>query len=416
MRRFANILSLCLALCVGLGDAAEARVADAAREVDAAQEILVLLRLPPAHLRPNADYGGAYGDGAAKSVRRRLAARIAHAYGLDQVTDWPMPLIGLECIVLRIPDGRSSADVAARLSKDPAIEWSQPMALYRGQGAAPAGHNDPLFRAQPAAGEWRLSDLHEIATGRNVRVAVIDSAIDGRHPDLAGQVSVSADFVRGRPSAPEQHGTAVAGVIAAIADNNLGMVGVAPRARLMALRACWQSASSQPGGSATVCDTLSLAQALYFAITHGAQVINLSLSGPSDRLLGKLLDSARERGATVVCAYDRKLPGGGFPASHPGVLAVAEEGSGEDRPGLYLAPGRDIPTTGPGGRWFLANGSSYAAAHVTGLVALLRERNARGEPMASLIATRAGGGRIDACATMVRAAGACDCACARAAK
>ena len=117
-----------------------------------------------------------------------------------------------------------------------------------------ASHNDPLYAAEPAAAQWHLADLHRIATGRGVKVAVIDSGIEVRHPDLAGQILMSRNFVAGRSAAAEQHGTGVAGIIAAKADNGIGIAGVAPGARLLGLRACWQT----PG--ATVCDTLESRQ------------------------------------------------------------------------------------------------------------------------------------------------------------
>jgi len=110
----------------------------------------------------------------------------------------------------------------------------------------------------------------------------------------------------------------------------------------------------------------------------------------------------------VVAAFDPKLPGGGFPASLPGVIAVSDTPVAGTRNDVYAAPGRDIPTTQPGGRWFLVNGSSFAAAHVSGLLALMRERK-RAAPL-MLVAQRRGG-EIDACATLLRVAGACDCAC-----
>ena len=78
-----------------------------------------------------------------------------------------------------------------------------------------------------------------------------------------GQVALKENFVDGRRELPEEHGTAVAGIIAARADNGVGIVGVAPNARLLALRACWQESSQ-----ATVCTSLSLAMALHFAIAH----------------------------------------------------------------------------------------------------------------------------------------------------
>jgi subtilisin family serine protease len=215
----------------------------------------------------------------------------------------------------------------------------------------------------------------------------------------------------GRPSRGERHGTGVAGVIAARGEKGAGILGVAPEARLMALRACWQP---NPAAGETVCDSLSLAKALHFAIDNRAEVINLSLSGPPDPLLGRLLDVAESRGITIVGAFDPAAAGGGFPAQHQGVLAVSDQLVARPRDGLYSAPGRDIPTTQPGGRWSLVNGSSYAAAHVSGLVALLRQRASPPVDGRFLVAAKTGGGAIDACASLVRVAGPCDCACDKA--
>jgi subtilisin family serine protease len=373
------------------------------------QRILVLLRLPPEHFRPNADYSDSYGDGQGRSARRRIATGLAQKNGLTLVDDWPMPLVGVDCYIMTAPAGRSSAEVAALLSRDPRVAWAEPVNAYHGQGGA-AAPKEPLLRAQPAAREWRLTDLHQIATGKGVVVAVVDSMIEKTHPDLIGQVPTSQDFVPDHPAVPERHGTGVAGIIAA---KGVGILGVAPGARLMALRACWQEPPT-PGSSGTSCDSLSLAKALHFAVAHNAQVINLSLSGPPDPLLGKLLDVAMARGITVVGAFDRSAGDGGFPASHHGVVAVADEALDAPPSGIYSAPGRDVPTTQPGGRWFLVDGSSYAAAHVSGLFALLRERAPHAHGSFALVTARSGGGAIDACATLLRAAGPCDCSCSRA--
>jgi subtilisin family serine protease len=221
-------------------------------------------------------------------------------------------------------------------------------------------------------------------------------------------VVATEDFVPAHPATAEQHGTGVAGVIAARANNGIGVAGVAPQARLLALRACWQAS----GSSGTICDSLSLAKALYYAIEHNAQVINLSLSGPQDPLLSKLLEIGLARRTVIVAAYDRSLPGGGFPASLRGVVAVSDGPVAASLGAIYTAPGRDIPTTQPGGRWYLVNGSSYSAAHVSGLAALLRQRAGWSGPAAAIVSDRPGGGSIDACATLVRAFGPCDCACA----
>jgi hypothetical protein len=402
MRRFARLMlaALLLGWAHGVAPAADPG------GPDPRSQVLVFLRIAPEHFHPGADYHAGYGGGMAAGARRHVAERLAREHGLILAGDWPLPLIGEDCFVMTAPPGGSPAALADALAKDPAVAWAEPMNLYRGEGA-PEARGDPLLPVQPAAQEWKLAALHRLATGRNVSVAVIDSRIEESHPDLAGQVRISENFVGDRSKAAEQHGTGVAGVIAAREGNGVGIAGIAPHARLLALRACWQA------GDATLCDSLSLAKALHFAIQHDAQVINLSLAGPPDRLLGDLLDVAIGRGATVVGAYDRSLPGGGFPASHAGVVAVAEE-EDEDAlpPGVFAAPGRDIPTTQPGGRWYLVSGSSYAAAHVSGLFALLRERKPASRGAAALATWRPRGGPIDSCASLEQATGPCDCACA----
>jgi subtilisin family serine protease len=243
-----------------------------------------------------------------------------------------------------------------------------------------------------------------MATGRGQTVAVIDSRVDRGHPDLIGQVSSQEDFVSAHLSQAERHGTGVAGIIAARANNMAGIVGVAPDARIMALRACWERPDrSQPARSVTVCDSLSLAKALVFAIEHRAGVINLSLSGPQDRLIQTLVETGLARGITVVAAIDPARPGASFPAHVPGVIAVDDERLSAKEPGVYIAPGLDIPTTEPGGRWSLVNGTSFAAAHVSGLAALLRQVSAPGDARAAGHAFGVAG-TLDACALLARRA------------
>ena len=366
----------------------------------AGQQVLLLLRLPPEHFRPESAYSGGYGDGAAHGARRRVAAALAREHGLTLLTDWAMPLLGVDCFVLAVPDDQLPERVAQVLSRDPRVAWAQTMNVYRTRG-----HDDPLYALQPAAQAWQLSDLHETSTGRDVRVAVVDSGVDADQPDLVGQVALKENFVLGHPDLPEHHGTAVAGIIAARADNGIGIVGVAPNAHLLALRACWQESSQ-----ATLCTSLSLAMALHFAITHEADIINLSLGGPPDRLLGRLLDVALSRRISVIGAVDRSLPDGGFPASHAGVVAVADDNGGAAFLGALVAPGRDVPTTLPGARWDLVSGSSFAAAHVAGLFALMRERSpAYAVPPSIASVVSFPGGRIDACATLTRVAGSGAC-------
>lgn len=373
--------------------------------VQADRQILVMVKHPPDHYRVGGAYGGSYGDELGRSARERFARGIARRYGLNLVDNWAMPMIGVDCFVMAVPNGRSTLAAAEQVSHDADVDWAEPVELYTSRAAPAEPHNDPLYAAEPAAAQWHLAALHQMASGRGTRIAVIDSGIDTAHPDLSGQLLLNRNFVSGKPMVAEQHGTAVAGIIAAKSDNHLGIAGIAPGAKLLGLRACWQ------GGGGTACDTLSLAKALYFAVENHPDVINLSLSGPDARLLREILNIAYARGIAVVAAYDPKLPGGGFPASVAGVIAVSDAPVSGSRADVYVAPGRDVPTTQPGGRWFLVNGSSFAAAHVSGLVALMRERR-RSAPL--MLVAQPRGGRIDACATLVRLGGACDCACAQA--
>jgi hypothetical protein len=383
--------------------------------VSSGRQILVMLRIPPDHHRPSASYGDEYGDEFTIVLRRRLAQNIARRYGLAFIGDgWQMKLLGIDCYVMQVGPDETVDSAMKRISADPDILWSEPMQVYEAKASLPVAENDPLFSVQPAAAAWCLAALHQVATGRGVMIAVVDSRIEKDHPDLAGQFAASQDFVEDRPGSAETHGTGVAGVIAAKSGNGVGISGVAPAARLMALRACWQT-DPNAANAPTLCDSLSLAKALHYAIENDAAVINLSLSGPPDRLLAQLIGIALSRGITVVAAYDPALPQGGFPASAPNVIRVATQSLAAVPAGVYLAPGEDVPTTQPGGKWGLVNGSSYAAAHVSGLVALVRE-NSENPPDPLLVASLPAGGAIDACATLLRAAKSCAYICPKPAK
>jgi hypothetical protein len=402
--------------CAARQDAAPAPPA-AVREAEAsARQLLVMLRLPPRHFRPDSAYAGGYTGDSARVARRRLAAELAAAHGLKLVDAWPMSAIGVDCFVMEEAGSVPVERALAALAQEPRVLWVQRVNLYEGLDAA----GDPLYRVQPAARDWQLAAMHRASTGRKVAIAVVDSGVDAAHPDLRGQVALRENFVDAGPDLPEAHGTAVAGIIAARAGNGLGIAGVAPDARLMALRACRESA-----GAPARCNSFTLGRALDFALTHDAQVINLSLTGPVDRLLQALLDAALARGIAVVGAVDPRRADGGFPASHPGVIAVAPPGTAAPA-GALRAPGADVPTCLPGARWGLVSGSSYAAAHVSGLVALLlqlrpgatpaqlrsRLAEAAADPSAQAAAPPAGhAGSIDACAVLGRAAGACVCLC-----
>lgn len=378
----------------------------------AERQVLVMLRVPAPHFRPDLSYAGGYETRPGRDARRRIAEALASQYGLRIVDDWPMPALGVDCFVMEAPAGAPIATWVERLAHDERVESAQAMNLFH-----VLAHDDPLYSLQPAASAWHLADMHRITTGKRVRVAEIDTGVESTHQDLAGQVEVSRDFVEGRSGVGEIHGTAVAGIIAARADNGAGIAGVAPDARLLALRACWQVGTT----AEAACSSFTLAKAMQFALEARAQVINMSLGGPRDRLLERLLDAAVSRGVIVVAAADPHARDGGFPASHRGVLAIAAEDAHDLAADILRAPANDIPTTLVGNRWGFVTGSSYAAAHVSGLVALLRELapNLPPQQLRDALATRAVQTSsvaprviVDACAAVAKTAGTCACACA----
>lgn len=411
MKAIGLCLALVLVLAISGCAATGSSIGDALGDAQSSEHrILVMLHLPPQHFRPLADYGGGYMDVSGQAARRRIAASLAREHGLKTVSDWPMPVLGLHCFVMEVPEQASPAAAAELVARDHRVKWAQPVQLFHAMG-----NGDPLYTLQPSARLWHLAEIHKTATGRSVRIAVVDSGVDADHPDLAGQVVLKENFVEGTAYAAEAHGTAVAGIIAARAGNGIGIAGVAPGARLLALRACWENAMKPAR-----CNSFTLAKALHSAILHGAQIINLSLSGAPDRLMRGLLDEAQARGIKLVAAADPKSKDGGFPASHGGVLAVTDGSTpaGMTREARILsAPGRDIPATVPAGRWGFVSGPSFAASHISGLVALITELQPTlsADLIQQALADEPNGigatGYVDACMALSRVTRFCSCAC-----
>lgn len=376
--------------------------------LDTSRTLLVMMKLPPSHYRPDSGYSGGYDDRAARAALLRVARRLARDNGLTLVSEYAMPAVEYDCFVMRTGDGNRIDDIRDRLSHVPEVALVQRLQTFHS-----LGHNDPLYPLQPAGEPWHLAALHGVATGRSVPVASIDTGVESGHPDLAGQISASENFVDAGPAPAEMHGTAVAGIIAGRADNALGIVGVAPQSRLLALRACWQ----RDAGGAASCNSFTLAKAMQFAIERSARVINLSLTGPSDPLLERLVSRAVERGIVVVGAVDASVSDGGFPASLASVIAVASDGEARAPVNAVVAPGKDVPVPLPGGRWGFVSGSSFSTAEVSGMVALMRELAPSwtpGQIRSALTARRAQesvGGSLDPCGAIRKTGGTCVCDC-----
>jgi subtilisin family serine protease len=212
-----------------------------------------------------------------------------------------------------------------------------------------------------------------MSRGAGIRVAIIDTGVDTQHPDLVGRTLLTRNYIDNDETAfrGDRHGTQVAGLIAAASNNGIGIVGVAPDVKLMAYKACWQASATSAGR----CNSFTIAQAISDALAAKAQVINLSLVGPSDPLLEALIAKATSAGVIVVGAVSDD-PRFAFPAKLSHVLAVAEAETSPDlADGTLRAPARDIVTLVPNGHYDFASGSSLATAQISGVVALLLARN-----------------------------------------
>src|SRR5947207_1306473 len=248
------LLCLCAAACVLLDRPAIAAVDETAPN----RQILVMLRTAPPHFRPDVTYAGSYDSRIGRDARLRIAEGLASSYRLSIVTNWPMPALGVDCFVMVAAVDDSIARIVDQLAQDPSVESAQAMNLF-----TVLAHNDPLYPLQPSASAWHLADVHKVTTGKRVKVAEVDTGVEIDHPDLTGQIALARDFVDPPSDIAELHGTAVAGIIAARADDGIGIVGIAPHSRLYALRACWQPAA---GGPREVFSSFTLAKALHIAI------------------------------------------------------------------------------------------------------------------------------------------------------
>jgi len=333
-----------------------------------------------------ARYGGT-GYRVGQSAQRQ-AHSVAADYSLREVRSWPIPVLSMHCVVYEITNGQPPEEVIAALSKDSRVLLAQPLQEFHtltgaasaagataaaaanaaAGAAAPAGaaYNDPLYDMQTNMATLGIARAQKRAQGAGVRIAVIDTGVDLAHPDLHGASLRSRSFLdESAAAASLRHGTAMVGLIAAVANNHVGIVGLAPRAHVEVLEACWQLS---PASDAAACNTFTLARALAAALASDVQLVNLSVAGPADPLLAALVQVGLKRGVTFVGAAAG--PDAPFPTAIPGVITAA----GTEQtppPGALAAPSQHVMTLRPAGEYDFESGSSIAAAEITSVLALL---------------------------------------------
>ena len=299
----------------------------------------------------------------------RLLRAIERDYGLREVKAWPIAPLHMHCAVLEISAHEERAAVIAALLRDQRVRIAQPLQTFTTQTSV---YDDPYVGLQRGFQQLEVPGAHELSRGAGVRIAIVDTGVDTQHPDLRGVIVKTANFVDADDAQfrRDRHGTELAGIIAAVANNGEGIVGIAPGARLAVYKACWQLSAD---ADAARCNSFTLARALTAALDDHAQIVNLSLAGPPDPLLRELLVEALRRGVLVVGAAPPDQAGRSVHfLGVDGVLTVTNAGLQGDGGPLH-APGQEILTLLPGGHYDYASGTSLSTAHVTGTVALLLE-------------------------------------------
>ena len=298
----------------------------------------------------------------------------------------PLPLINTVMYRFRITDRRDVPAVVGGLQADRRIAAAQPNYVYALQDAGyrlqDAGTPPSVSLGDPmqyVVSKLHLQQAHDIATGDHVLVAVIDSGIDRQHPELDGAVAGGFDAFAGDLQ-PHQHGTAMAGAI--VAHGRL--MGVAPGARILAVRAF----DGEEAGSRST--TTRIVDALQWTANSAARVVNMSFTGPDDPGMRRMIAALRQKGMVMVAAAGNDGPQAApdYPAAYPGVIAVTATDIDDHllsvaNHGAYVAvaaPGVEIFVAAPSGGYGFTTGTSIATAHVSGLAALLLQRDPRLAP------------------------------------
>jgi hypothetical protein len=309
------------------------------------------------------------------NVSPQAVDTVARRLGLSTIASQSFNLSGGTLFRFRITDGRPVSDVIRALESEN-IGVAQPNYVYRLQQdaslAATSARGDP---SQYVVDKLRLVDVHRIAIGSDVLVAVIDSEIDAKHPELAGAVVDEFDPI-GNHDKPHVHGTGMAGAIAA----HRRLMGIAPGVRLLAIHAF-----SSGGSDSAQATSAHILAGIDWAISKGARIINMSFAGPDDPMLALAMQKAHDKGVVLIAAAGNMGPKSPplYPAADPNVIAVTATDAKDQllaqaNQGSYVAvaaPGVDILEPAPNGGYQVTTGTSVAAAHVSGIVALLLDHD-----------------------------------------
>jgi len=381
LSRLVVVIAAAVCWCTGASAAQSEDIA--LLQADSKGFIVVAVDNPVARLPRRIGYGSSPRYVVGSEAAATLAA-LEREHGLQAAAAWPIVALGWHCVVYAVPADVERDALMQTLARDARVRLVQPLQDFdtltrggenAGSSADPSSkaqpYNDPYVDLQRGFVQTAAAQAHRTSTGSRVSVAIVDTGVDLRHPDLNGRIASHQDFV-GRSGAafePERHGTEVAGIIAAAANNGQGIVGIAPGAQLSLYRACWYPQAAADGGAR--CNSFTLAKALAAVLESDARIVNLSLGGPADPLLEALLRKLLEQRRIVVGALPGHGRREGFPAGVPGVIVTGVAGAEPLPPGVLSAPGRDILTLEPGGHYDFSGGSSIAAAHITGIAALL---------------------------------------------
>ncbi len=258
----------------------------------------------------------------AEPARAPNVALAGEDYGLREVSAWPIDPLHMHCAVLEVPDGTDRpCPVGGDGAGSGASSWRSRCRVLR---PAPSTTTIPMWACSADSQQMDVAEAHPWSRGEGVKVAIIDTGADIGHPDLRANIASAANFVDSddRQFQRDRHGTEMAGVIAAVANNGDGIVGIAPAARLLAVQGLLADCGPTP--TPPSCNSFTLARALVAAFDAHAQIVNLSLAGPADPLLNDLISEGLRRGVLFVGAASAEpADGRGGLLHQPGVIEVA---------------------------------------------------------------------------------------------